>query len=219
MQIIDTAAMPWEQLRVSSRNMRTSRKLLRDGEALPGVRLYALIVKTHAQDEVFTAPRHRHNFSQIRLGVRGQMNFGPGLNCEPGEVGFFPGGAYYGPEEINDAEYLLLQWGPDWVTREQDKQAIEATTPALATTMSMPPIVSAQASIADRRAAPSRTSASHHDAPGPKSSARARNRSGSTPINASRAPRAAATRATFSPMPRAAPVITTLRPASLRRIG
>jgi hypothetical protein len=124
MQIIDTAAMPWEQLRVSSRNMRTSRKLLRYGEALPGVGLYAVIVKTHAQDEVFTAPRHRHNFSQVRLGVRGQMNFGAGLNCEPGEVGFFPGGAYYGPEEINDAEYLLLQWGPDWVTREQDKQAI-----------------------------------------------------------------------------------------------
>jgi hypothetical protein len=124
MLITDTAAMDWERLRVSSRDMRTSRKLLREGEALPGMGLYALLVKLHDGAEKFTAPRHRHNFSQIRIGLRGQMNFGPGLECGPGEVGFFPGGAYYGPEEINGAEYLLLQWGREWVTRAQDKQAM-----------------------------------------------------------------------------------------------
>ena len=125
MQITDTAAMEWERLRVSSRNMRTSRKLLREGEALPGMGLYALIVKLHKGDEMFTAPRHRHNFCQIRVGLRGHMDFGPDLTCDPGEVGFFPAGAYYGPEEINGAEYLLLQWGREWVTRAQDKQAME----------------------------------------------------------------------------------------------
>jgi hypothetical protein len=123
-EVIDIAAMDWERLRVSSRNMRTSRKLIRDGEALPGLGLYALVVKTHEGDEVFTAPRHRHNFSQIRLGLRGYMNFGPELGCAAGEVGFFPGGAYYGPEEIDGSEYLLVQWGRDWISREQDRQAI-----------------------------------------------------------------------------------------------
>jgi hypothetical protein len=124
MLITDTAAMDWERLRVSSRNMRTSRKLLREGEALPGMGLYALLVKLHDGAEKFTAPRHRHNFSQIRVGLRGQMDFGPSLECGPGDVGFFPGGAYYGPEEIDGAEYLLLQWGREWVTRAQDKQAM-----------------------------------------------------------------------------------------------
>lgn len=124
MVINDTAAMEWERLRVSSRDMRTSRKLLREGEALPGMGLYALLVKLHEGAEKFTAPRHRHNFGQIRIGLRGQMDFGPGLVCGPGDVGFFPGGAYYGPEEIDGAEYLLLQWGREWVTRAQDKQAI-----------------------------------------------------------------------------------------------
>jgi hypothetical protein len=124
MIITDAAGMEWERLRTSSRNMRTSRKLLREGEALPGVGLYALLVKLHEGAEKFTAPRHRHNFSQIRIGLRGQMDFGPGLECGPGEVGFFPGGAHYGPEEINGAEYLLLQWGREWVTRAQDKQAM-----------------------------------------------------------------------------------------------
>lgn len=125
MEITDTRQMEWEQLRVSSRNMRTSRKLLRDGEVLPGMGLYALLVKLHDGDEMFTAPRHRHNFAQIRIGLRGHMNFGPNLECDPGEVGFFPGGAYYGPEEINGAEYLLIQWGREWVTRKQDKAAMD----------------------------------------------------------------------------------------------
>jgi hypothetical protein len=125
MLITDTTTMEWERLRVSSRNMRTSRKLLREGDALPGLGLYAILVKLHEGEEMFTAPRHRHNFSQIRVGLRGQMDFGPGLQCGPGEIGFFPGGAYYGPEEINGAEYLLLQWGRDWLSRAQDKQAID----------------------------------------------------------------------------------------------
>jgi hypothetical protein len=124
MFITDTAAMQWERLRVSSRNMHTSRKLLREGEALPGMGLYAVLVKLHDGAEKFTAPRHRHNFAQIRIGLRGQMDFGPGLECGPGDIGFFPGGAYYGPEEIDGAEYLLLQWGREWVTRAQDKQAM-----------------------------------------------------------------------------------------------
>jgi hypothetical protein len=124
MLITDTTAMEWERLRVSSRNMRTSRKLLREGEALPGMGLYALLVKLHDGEEKFTAPRHRHNFAQIRVGLVGQMDFGPGLVCGPGDVGFFPSGAYYGPEEIDGAEYLLLQWGREWVFREQDKRAM-----------------------------------------------------------------------------------------------
>ena len=124
MLINDTSRMEWERLPVSSRNMRTSRKLLREGNALPGMGLYAVLVKLHDGEEAFTAPWHRHNFSQIRIGVKGHLHFGPNLDCEPGQVGFFPGGAYYGPEEIIGAEYLLLQWGRDWVTRAQDKAAI-----------------------------------------------------------------------------------------------
>jgi hypothetical protein len=123
-QITETAAMEWERLRTSSRNMHTSRKLLREGEALPGMGLYAVLVKLHEGEERFTAPMHRHNFSQIRLVLRGRMDFGPGLECDPGDVGFFPGGAHYGPEEIDGGDYVLLQWGREWVTRAQDKQAI-----------------------------------------------------------------------------------------------
>jgi hypothetical protein len=125
MLITDTASMEYEQLPVSSRGMRTSRKLLREGEALPGVGYYALIVKFHEGEEIFTAPRHRHNFEQIRLGLSGHMDFGPGLECDAGQIGYFPAGAYYGPEKIAGAEQLLVQWSRDWVTRAQNEVAMK----------------------------------------------------------------------------------------------
>jgi hypothetical protein len=125
MLITDTAAMEYEKLPISARGMRTSRKLLREGEALPGMGYYALLAKFHEGDEIFTAPRHRHDFEQIRFGVSGHMDFGPGLECGAGQVAYFPAGAFYGPEKIVGAEQLLLQWSRDWVTRAQNKVAME----------------------------------------------------------------------------------------------
>lgn len=126
MRITDTDAMEFEQLPVSPRGMFTSRKLLLEGEVLPGVGIYALIAKFHAGDKLFTAPRHSHNFEQIRLVLSGHMDFGPGAVCDAGQVAYFPAGAYYGPERIEGGEQLLLQWGPDWVTHAQNQKAMRA---------------------------------------------------------------------------------------------
>ena len=126
MRITDTDAMEFEQLPVSPRGMYTSRKLLREGEVLPDVGIYALIVKFHEGDKLFTAPRHLHNFEQIRVVLSGHMDFGPGTECEAGQVVYFPAGAYYGPERIEGGEQLLLQWGPDWVTHAQNQKAMRA---------------------------------------------------------------------------------------------
>ena len=126
MLINDTAAMPYEDLPVSPRGMYTSRKLLREGEVLPGVGVYALIAKFHEGDKLFTAPRHKHNFEQIRVVLSGRMDFGPGVVCDAGQVAYFPAGAPYGPERIEGGEQLLLQWGPDWVTHPQNQNAMRA---------------------------------------------------------------------------------------------
>jgi hypothetical protein len=126
MRITDTDAMEFEQLPVSPRGMYTSRKMLREGEVLPGVGIYALIVKFHEGDKLFTAPRHSHNFEQIRFVLSGHMDFGPGTECEAGQVVYFPAGSYYGPERIEGGEQLLLQWGPDWVTYAQNQKAMRA---------------------------------------------------------------------------------------------
>lgn len=49
-------------------------------------------------DLTFKSPRHRHNFDQIRVSLRGATNFGPRQNIEVGDVAYFPEGTYYGPQ-------------------------------------------------------------------------------------------------------------------------
>jgi quercetin dioxygenase-like cupin family protein len=64
--------------------------------------------------EGYTTPRHRHNFDQIRYSVAGVHNTGA-VDLKPGECGYFPEGAYYGPQEQKgDCVLLLLQFqGPN----------------------------------------------------------------------------------------------------------
>jgi hypothetical protein len=122
--VIDVAAMPYEPSGYNARNMRTGRKNLREAEALPGLGYFALVVEFLSGNDTFTAPRHRHDFEQIRYAMRGALDFGPGCRCEEGDIAYFPAGAYYGPETIQDAEMLLLQWSSTWVTRAQNRDAI-----------------------------------------------------------------------------------------------
>jgi hypothetical protein len=70
------------------------------------------------QDGDFLMPRHRHNFEQIRLPIRGDMNIGRGIILREGEVGYFPEGLAYGPQDdpLGNARpgervQLVLQFG------------------------------------------------------------------------------------------------------------
>jgi hypothetical protein len=70
------------------------------------------------QEGDFRMPRHRHNFEQIRLPLCGSMNLGRGIVLEQGQVGYFPEGLPYGPQEdpLGDAQpgerlQLVLQFG------------------------------------------------------------------------------------------------------------
>jgi hypothetical protein len=77
---------------------------------LPGVNLefgYTLI-----PDGYYT-PRHRHNFEQIRYTLDGVFYTGHG-DMPPGVAGYFPEGAYYGPQQqTGESRILILQFqGP-----------------------------------------------------------------------------------------------------------
>jgi hypothetical protein len=70
------------------------------------------------QDGDFQMPRHRHNFDQIRLPIRGDMNIGRGIILREGEVGYFAEGLAYGPQDdlLGSAKpgervQLVLQFG------------------------------------------------------------------------------------------------------------
>ena len=70
------------------------------------------------QDADFHMPRHRHAFEQIRLPLVGDMNLGEQGILHEGEIGYFPEGQFYGPQDdsLGDAKpgerlQLVLQFG------------------------------------------------------------------------------------------------------------
>jgi len=86
------------------------------------------------QDRDFYMPRHRHNFDQIRLPLRGTMNHGGGTVVGEGEVAYIPEGLPYGPQDDPLEPYaagerlqLVLQFGGasgfGFMSIEQRRQA------------------------------------------------------------------------------------------------
>jgi hypothetical protein len=60
--------------------------------------------------EGYFTPRHRHNFDQIRYTLTGVQSTGHG-DLAPGEIGYFPEGAYYGPQaQKGECSTLVLQF-------------------------------------------------------------------------------------------------------------
>jgi hypothetical protein len=67
------------------------------------------------QEGDFNMPRHRHTFEQIRLPLVGDMNLGEQGILREGEIGYFPEGQTYGPQDdpLTDPKQLqlVLQFG------------------------------------------------------------------------------------------------------------
>ena len=60
----------------------------------------------------FFSPRHRHNFDQARVQLRGDFSFDDDGRMSPGTAGFFPEGTYYGPQTSrSDTVQLVMQIG------------------------------------------------------------------------------------------------------------
>lgn len=123
MFVLETETIPWEPVKANTRTGAISRKFIREGELADGVGYTSDLVWYHGGQGVFTAPRHRHNFDQIRLTLEGTTDYGHQQVADAGDAAFFPAGAYYGPERFEEARILLLQWSPDWVTRAKSDAA------------------------------------------------------------------------------------------------
>ena len=123
MFILETETIPWEPVKGNHRTGNITRKFIRESELAKGVGYTCDLVHYHRGDEMFTAPKHRHDFDQIRLTLEGTTDYGESQVGEPGDAAFFPAGAYYGPESFEEAEIFLIQWSKDWVTREKSDAA------------------------------------------------------------------------------------------------
>ena len=58
-------------------------------------------------EDTFYTPRHRHNFDQFRLAFQQPYNIGPKADLQPGEIAYFPEGAYYGPQNGTPGTVVL----------------------------------------------------------------------------------------------------------------
>ena len=60
----------------------------------------------------FYSPRHRHNFDQWRFQLEGTATFDRNGALKPGSLGYFPEGAYYGPQASKEAGICaVVQFG------------------------------------------------------------------------------------------------------------
>jgi hypothetical protein len=88
------------------------------------------------QQAEWSMPRHRHNFDQIRLPLVGEnTTYGRGLVLKEGQIGYFPEGLAYGPQEApmdgmapGEPLGLTLQFGGSsgygFMSIEQRRQAV-----------------------------------------------------------------------------------------------
>jgi hypothetical protein len=59
----------------------------------------------------YVAPRHRHNFDQVRIVLDGAFGFDHGMVQEAGMLGYFTEGNYYTQKSVGKSMTLLLQAG------------------------------------------------------------------------------------------------------------
>lgn len=111
MDIIHCAQMPWGESLVAQRGATDgmAHKLLFEGEEDTPDN-YMLVMSREPNS--YFSPRHRHPWDQIRFCLEGKIPIAKGLYIEAGEIGYFPEGAHYGPQEGGtDRIVLLLQFG------------------------------------------------------------------------------------------------------------
>jgi hypothetical protein len=90
-------------------------KVFVSSEMFPRTSFFYALLRFGRDGEPFVTPRHRHNFNQLRFVVAGSHNYAKEKDLPAGWLGFFPAGAYYGPQEDGGGQVLYLQWGKGYI--------------------------------------------------------------------------------------------------------
>jgi hypothetical protein len=73
---------------------------------------FRLAYQTIPTGDRWAAPRHHHDFEQIRWVLSGDLTIAKDTMIPPGSVGYFPESVFYGPQLRGDnLEMVLLQYG------------------------------------------------------------------------------------------------------------
>ena len=101
--------MAWGANLASHRQGDMAHKVLFEGQE-GGPDNYLLALANEGAS--YYSPRHRHVWDQVRFCLQGAVPIGRELKLDAGEVGYFPEGVPYGPQQGGpDRVVLLLQFG------------------------------------------------------------------------------------------------------------
>ena len=104
-QIVNFKDLPWSEREERHREGSLAFKnLFRGKEGDPNN--FRLVLSRSDGD--YNSPHHRHNFDQVRFCVRGSANIAPGKTLNEGDVGYFPEGTRYGPQNDVKSERMTL---------------------------------------------------------------------------------------------------------------
>jgi hypothetical protein len=96
---------------VSLRQAKTIRQSLLADDAADGLIFTVNRTQWQSGENASTTPRHHHAFQQIRWAEAGRMNYAPGQYIEAGDLGYFPRGAWYGPQVRDEGVSITVQFG------------------------------------------------------------------------------------------------------------
>ncbi len=99
MQFVQGDEVPIQQ-RVHQHRVGTFRhqRIMAGELGTPGNFVFEIV---HTIDDFFS-PRHRHNFDQFRFQLDGEFDFDRNGKMKPGVLGYFPEGAFYGPQSSDN---------------------------------------------------------------------------------------------------------------------
>jgi hypothetical protein len=107
--VVHADEMQWGGSLTAHRAGHMSHKVLFEGEE-GSPDNYLFVLANERSD--YYSPRHRHAWDQVRFCLEGSVPIGRDLKIDAGEVGYFPEGVHYGPQEGGpDRIVLLLQVG------------------------------------------------------------------------------------------------------------
>jgi hypothetical protein len=105
MQVVHADDLPWLEREEKHREGSLAFKnLFKGDEGDPNNFRWVL----SRNSGTYRSPHHRHNFDQVRFCVEGTANIAPGKTLNQGDVGYFPEGTPYGPQEDLHSHRLTL---------------------------------------------------------------------------------------------------------------
>jgi hypothetical protein len=109
MRIANARTIRWRRNRANVRGSLAVKPLLVGRPGTP--ENYLCNVARSAGD--YASPRHRHNFDQVRIVLDGKLPVTPQRTMQPGEIGYFPEGTWYGPQQDDGTGWtiMIVQFG------------------------------------------------------------------------------------------------------------